>query len=348
MAAATSAEDPPLLVGRDRERSVLRRQLYVALTGSPDVVVVTGRAGIGKSALAASLRADVRRVDGWMAEGRFRRGPGSPYESVLDALAGVLRELLSEGVADARHWGPITDALDSSPAVRSALVSRAPALAERLGEALPITPDEDTAAARASLAFRRLVRTLAGLRQPLVLLLDDLQWADPPALALVAQLALAPIDGLLLVATRRGERVLDPRVRTTELALGPLSAADVARVIAGLGRRDLDGCWPLAGLLIEQGGGTPLQVRWLLDELLEAGLIEDGPRAGRGTSRTSRLPAIGRPRRSFPPAWTGCRTEPAPSSMSWPSEARAWTRPACCVWPVTCQPTRSPRPSRSG
>jgi hypothetical protein len=161
------------LVGRERERATLRAALDAALAGRGALVLIGGEAGIGKTALAE-----------WTLAGAVERG--------ALALVGRCYDL-----AETPPYGPWVEAFGRAPH----------------GGDVPAPPDlagSPGAASQATL-FAQVRDYLAALaaRQPLVLLLDDLHWADPASLDLLRFLGRALADlPLLLLATYRADELM--------------------------------------------------------------------------------------------------------------------------------------------
>ena len=230
------------LPGRDRELSRLTAALADAVGGAGSSVVVEGEPGIGKTAVVRAL-CDVAQAGGC----RVLRGAGDelgrslPLVPLLEALR------VTEASADPQHTA-ILELLSGDPA-HSALSSA------------------DFVAAAGERLLRLVEQECA--RQPTVLVIDDLQWADRVTMAVWSRLArLAPRLPLLLVATvrlgaPRDELAVLP-VAATRLRLGPLARSAVATVVAAL----VDGTpAPRLLALAEDAGGNPLYLTELVDAL---------------------------------------------------------------------------------
>ncbi len=196
----------PLLVGREREQRVLRDALDAAIGGWGRLVLIGGEAGIGKTALAESIYDEAATYGARAFVGRcYDLTETPPYGPWLDLFA---------------HLTPTND----DPALPAAFAERGTVGAAASPTAL-FNPVRDFFAAMAS-------------RQPVVLLLDDLHWADPASLDLLRFLAreLATIP-LLLIATYRAEEVQ----RTHPLyALLPTLAREAHAERIGLHRLEMD------------------------------------------------------------------------------------------------------------
>jgi predicted ATPase len=277
---ASGGDRPPTpagdrrIVGRDTERQALSAAFEAAAAGTGQIVCVTGEPGIGKTSLVDDFLRDLtaRGRPHVTARGRCseRLAGADAYLPVLEALDGLLRGDAGESA------GRALAAL--SPAWRAQLVPPAPEAAA------PEASQERLK--RELVAFVREVSR----RKPLVLFLDDVHWADPSTVDLLAYLG-GRCDGLHLLAV--------VTYRPTELALGrhPFLAAQlelqrrgVAREVplALLGRDEVDdylaAAFPghqfpaeFARLVHRRTEGNPLFVVDLLRYLGDRGVIAQAP-----------------------------------------------------------------------
>lgn len=232
-AIAGGAADAPIdksaraaLVGRAEERAVLARALGVARQGGTAIVHLLGPSGVGKSALLDAM-IDEGASDAIVLRGRCYERETVPYKAfdgMLDALAlrlagsdEVAADELPEWIADLARVFPV--------------LARAPAIAARVSDDAPSSGVE--LRRRAAVALRGLFATLAA-RRPLVLVIDDVQWADADSASLLVKLFEAPVPrGLVVVASLR------PVEASLNVAIGPYLAA-VRDLRGGVHRIGLD------------------------------------------------------------------------------------------------------------
>ncbi|HSK21978.1 MAG TPA: BTAD domain-containing putative transcriptional regulator [Egicoccus sp.] len=266
------------LAGRDRERADGVAVLEDALAGRGGLVLVEADPGHGKSRLLAEL------VDDGLWRG-FRvlqaacRGPevAGPYTAVRQLLEPALTSLRVEQL---RHrvepvWlGVVAQVLPSVAAALPSQYRHVPAVRH------------DEAGQRLRHALVRTITALAGL-DPLLLVVDDLQWIDEASLGVLGDVAAeAPTHGLALLLGYRGDdarerrevwdavRDLDRRIRPTRIVLGPLdvaAVADIVRAAGGPRGSELE----LAERLQRETGGSPLFVVETLRSLAEGGADGD-------------------------------------------------------------------------
>jgi signal transduction histidine kinase len=193
---------PSRLVGRDGEVAALQGAFEEALAGRCRGVLLAGAPGVGKTVLADELRPMVTGADGWFVAGKFdayRRD--LEFDAVNQALRALGRLLLAEPEeALAKVRGQVLDAVGPNAGLLAATV---PEFAVLL--AVPPDPgDPLTAQVRAQRTVVAVLRAVASPSRPLVMFVDDLQWAGRTAFGVVdLVLSEEPVEGLLLVGAYR-------------------------------------------------------------------------------------------------------------------------------------------------
>ncbi|WP_345138836.1 AAA family ATPase [Dactylosporangium darangshiense] len=202
------------LVGRDAEVAALEAAFDEALVGRCRGALVAGAPGVGKTALVDELRSVVTGRDGWFVAGKFdeyRRD--LEFDAVYQAFRALGRLLLAEPEDElAEIRGRILRALGPHASLMTAVV---PEFATLLG--VPPDPgDPLTAQTRAQRMAAEVLRVVASPKRPVVLFLDDLQWAGRVPLGFVdLVMSEASVEGLLVVGAYRE------------------AGADVAHLLAG-------------------------------------------------------------------------------------------------------------------
>ncbi|MFB6513735.1 BTAD domain-containing putative transcriptional regulator [Streptomyces virginiae] len=237
-------------VGREEELARLTAQAHRARSAGPRVALVSGEAGLGKSALLRALD-DRLRAEGWLvAFGRTTDAEGAPpawaWVEALRALA------------------------EAAPPEPAAAAGLAPLLAEDAPATTRAAGGEDVAAGRFRL-HRAVGQWLAraARERPVAVLLDDLHWADAETLALLSGAADLPAGtALLLVGAYRPEdtegRLGDTlaglaRRAPARIALRGLAEEAVAELVRAVGGPRVDA--EVLAALAERTGGNPFYVR---------------------------------------------------------------------------------------
>ncbi len=273
---------PQRLYGRDRELSELSGALARTAAGGNVLVLVSGEPGVGKSALVERLRSEVQAQRGHFCAGKFEAlRANAPYSAFSAALRGFVRAVLVRPESEVRRCRDRILAA-TGPSCQL-LVRLIPELGKLLGpqpEAPPLEPEQ------AQARFRHLVLNLIdGMttpENPLLLFVDDLQWADPASVSLIEELTTPDrFSHLMLVAAYRESEVQAglgaslglEKILSTESAvrvrLEPLDEAQVEEFIADCLPRSAEVHRPLAQLVLKKTGGNPFFLRQFL-KLLHA------------------------------------------------------------------------------
>jgi DNA-binding CsgD family transcriptional regulator len=269
-----------IVVGRDAELALLDQALATALAGAGRAVFLTGEPGIGKSRLAREIADHARGRGALAATGRaVPAGASTPYRPLAEALLQALRGRPLPGGRDLASWLP-------------ALAAIVPTLGGDAG------PGAEPSTLTAAIRGEAVIRLLGALAEPggLVMVLEDLHWADPDTLAVTEYLAdnLAA-QRVLCVATSRSEppsaaldliRRLHDRRAVAQLALDRLPADQVATMIRA--------CLPDAGAEVAaRVQHTADGVPFLVEEVLASPGV---PASFRDTVR-ARLAGLGQDER---------------------------------------------------
>lgn len=272
------------LYGRDQQRLSLLDAFSRSRTQATEVVLIAGYSGIGKSALVQSLRPDIIMSDGFFIEGKFDQFQRSiPYAALSSAFDKLVRQWLAE--PNPEQWQ--RRVLESVGSNAQILIDAIPALQWLLG---PQPPVAELGPAELRHRYNKtLVNFIQGICQaksPLVLFLDDLQWADPASLDLMGQLLTNSHNkNLLLIGAYRNTEVNQghalllaqaewrtQNVRCTFIELAPLTVEQVNNLLNDV-LHLADHTMPLASLIHRKTGGNPFFIGKLLRTLVDEELI---------------------------------------------------------------------------
>jgi PAS domain S-box-containing protein len=279
---------PERLYGRDREIAKLLAAFdRVVHTGSPELVLVSGYSGIGKSSIVNELHKVLAPPRGLFAAGKFDQYKRDiPYSTLAQALQNLVRPLLGRSEDDLRKWrDAFREALGPNGRL---LVDLVPELKLILDEQPPVPElPPQQAQSRFRIVFRRFIGVFARPNHPLALFLDDLQWLDAATLDLIADLLTqSDVRHLMLIGAYRdneadAQRPLIRRLnamkvigaKVEEITLAPISCEDLKQLTADALCCDLEQAAPLAHLVHSKTGGNPFFAIQFLQALAEAGLL---------------------------------------------------------------------------
>lgn len=279
---------PEKLYGRKREIEALLAAFDRVVTGAaPELVLVSGYSGVGKSAIANEMHRLLVPARGLFAAGKFDQYKRDiPYATLVQAFQSLVRPLLSKSDAELGLW---REALHAALGANGQLiVDLVPELKLIIGDQPPVAElPPQQAQSRFQLVFRGFISVFAQADHPLALFLDDLQWIDAATLDLLEDLLTrADLSHLLLIGAyrdnevdaahplmRKLEAVKRSGARLDEITLAPLGLDDVEAFIADTLRASPAQCTPLSRLVQEKTAGNPFFMIQFLSALAEEGLV---------------------------------------------------------------------------
>ncbi|MCU0069993.1 AAA family ATPase [Pseudomonas koreensis] len=279
---------PEKLYGREREVETLVAAFdRIIKSSTPELVLVTGYSGIGKSSVVNELHKVLVPPRGLFASGKFdqyRRDV--PYSTLVQAFQSQVRALLGKTDSELSHWREaLVEALGANARLMTDLI---PELKLIIGEPPPVPAlDPQQAQHRFLLMFRRFIGVFAREEHPLALFLDDLQWLDAATLDLLEDLLTSSdVRHLMLVGAYRSNEVdathplagklqaiRNAGGRIEEITLTPLAKAHIEQLVADALRDDDSRIEPLAQLVLDKTAGNPFFVIQFLQSLGEEQLL---------------------------------------------------------------------------
>jgi predicted ATPase/signal transduction histidine kinase/FixJ family two-component response regulator/tRNA A-37 threonylcarbamoyl transferase component Bud32 len=275
------------LYGRDRKVRLLMSTFDRVSAGKTEAMLVKGYSGVGKSSLVNEIRKPIVGARGYFISGKFDQFQRNvPYSAIITAFQSLVKQLLTESETQLTQWQTkLLAALGNNAQV---IIDVVPDVELIVGKQ-PAVPDLAPIEAqnRFNLVFQNFIRVFCSSEHPLVLFLDDLQWADSATLKLLDVILTDTETGyLFLIGAYRDNEVspshqlmmaLDSlRSRAIvihEITLAPLALADISHLIADTLHSDASSVQPLAELVIQKTSGNPFFVNQFLKTLHEENLL---------------------------------------------------------------------------
>ncbi|MFM2313282.1 MAG: hypothetical protein RLZZ04_2558 [Cyanobacteriota bacterium] len=278
---------PQKLYGRDREIATLKAafaRVTASQSSAPELMLVTGYSGVGKTTLVQEIYQPITEKRGYFISGKFEQFQRNiPYSAVVSAFSNLVKQLLGESQAALKQWrSQLLGALGENGQVIievipevELIIGEQPAIVEgggtRCGQAL-------SAQNRFNLVFKNFIRVFCDPQHPLVIFLDDLQWADSASLKLIELImADADLEYLFLIGSYRDNEVnqTHPLTLTLEelhrqgsivnqINLKPLALEQVSQFIADTLNSTPAYVQPLAELVWQKTNGNPFFINEFL------------------------------------------------------------------------------------
>jgi PAS domain S-box-containing protein len=299
---------PEKLYGRAREVDTLLASFDRTVeSGTPELVLVSGYSGIGKSSVVNELHRVLVPSRGLFASGKFDQYKRDiPYSTLAQAFQSLARPLLGKSEAELASWRhALLEALGPNGRL---IVDLVPELKLIIGEQPSVLElPAQQAQGRFQLAFRQFIGVFARPKHPLALFLDDLQWLDAATLDLLEDLLIRPdVQHLMLIGAYRGnevnsshplmrklETIRKAGARVQEIILAPLVHEDTGRLVAESLRCEPARAAPLTQLVHQKTGGNPFFAIQFISVLAEEGLLAFDHAAGKWSWDTDRIHAKG-------------------------------------------------------
>ena len=299
---------PEKLYGRDHEvHTLLTAFDHIVAGGKPQLVLVSGYSGIGKSAVVNELHKPLVPPRGLFASGKFDQYKRDiPYATLAQAFQSLIRPLLTKSEEDVRKWrDALHEALDPNGQL---IIELVPELKHIIGEQPPVPelPPQD-AQGRFQLVFGRFISVFARPEHPLALFLDDLQWLDAATLDLLEDLVTrSDLRHLLLIGAYRDNEVhpTHPLMRKLDairqaggqlqdVVLGPLALDDLQQLLRDSLHCEPRRLAPLAQLIFEKTRGNPFFAIQFISSLADEALLTFDYDAAQWTWELNRIHAKG-------------------------------------------------------
>ncbi|MEL7034175.1 MAG: AAA family ATPase [Cyanobacteria bacterium J06592_8] len=259
-----------------------------------EMMLVAGYSGVGKTAVVNEVHKPIVRQRGYFIKGKFDQFQRNiPFSAFVQALRDLMGQLLSENDAQLQQWKQkILAAVGDNGQV---IIEVIPELEKIIGQQPPVTELSGSAAQnRFNLLFQKFLQVLTTKEHPLVIFLDDLQWADSASLNLLKLLmSEAESQYLFLIGAYRDNEVspAHPLMLTLDeikkqdavvntITLAPLRQHDLNQLVADTLHCSLPQALPLTQAVYQKTKGNPFFATQFLKALHEDGGIHFNPEEG--------------------------------------------------------------------
>ncbi|MEG4968097.1 AAA family ATPase [Microcoleus sp. B6-A1] len=276
---------PEKLYGREKEVEQLLAAFERVSLGATEMMLVAGFSGIGKTAVVNEVHKPIVRQRGYFIKGKYDQFQRNiPFSAFVQAFRDLMGQLLSESDTQLQTWK--TQILAAVGDNGQVLIDVIPELERIIGAQLPATELSGSAAQnRFNLLMQKFVQVFTSKEHPLVMFLDDLQWADSASLNLL-QLLMIDTGYLLVLGAFRDNEVspvhpfiltVDEIVKTgatvNTITLQALSQPDMNLLVADTLNSESSLAQPLTKLVYQKSQGNPFFATQFLKALHNDKLI---------------------------------------------------------------------------
>ncbi|MCP5493153.1 MAG: AAA family ATPase [Leptospiraceae bacterium] len=278
---------PEKVYGREEELEQLLRIYQQVTEGKTEILLVNGLSGIGKTVLVNEIQKPIVSSKGFYITGKFDPMKRNiPFRAIIYAFQDLVKLILTEKNESIELWKEkLQVALGTNGRVVTEVIPELELILGEQPELIELSPNESQN--RFNLVFQDFVRVFASAEHPLVIFLDDLQWADSPSIHLIQTLYTATdISHLMFILAYRINEVdaTHPFVLMVndlrkqeftihEIALKPLSLEPINQLVSDSLKQKPDITKPLAEVVMSKTAGNPFFVNELLTNLYHRDLI---------------------------------------------------------------------------
>ncbi|MEM7183862.1 MAG: AAA family ATPase, partial [Spirochaetota bacterium] len=286
---------PQKLYGREQEITQLISSFDRIANGSSELMIIKGYSGIGKSALVNEIHKPIVEKRGYFISGKFDQFKRDiPYSAMILAFQDLVRQLLTEAEEEIIQWKEkILSAVGKEGQLIIDIIPEVEFIIGKQPKMHQLDPIEFQN--RLNSLFKQFLKVFATQKHPLVLFIDDMQWADNASLQLTENiLSDREIEYLLFICSYRDNEIdiTHPLLSTLDevkksgctlatIQLNALKTTDVNLLVAESLKADEEETFPLASLVYEKTNGNPFFVAEFLKSLYQEKLLNFDPIEGK-------------------------------------------------------------------
>ena len=276
---------PDKLYGRETEIETLLQAFERVSQGTTEMMLVAGFSGIGKTAVVNEVHKPIVRQRGYFIKGKYDQFQRNiPFSAFLPAFRDLMEQLLTESDVQIEQWqNKILEAVGENGQV---IIEVIPELSKIIGEQPPAIELSGTSAEnRFNLLFQKFTQVFTSASHPLVIFLDDLQWADSASLKLI-QLLMADTSHLFIIGAYRDNEVnpghplmltlrdiQKTQATINTITLAPLTQEQANKLVADTLKCTENLVGAISQLIYQKTQGNPFFAVQFLKALHQDGLI---------------------------------------------------------------------------
>ncbi|MEP0754614.1 AAA family ATPase [Trichocoleus sp. Lan] len=279
---------PQKLYGRSTQIETLLAAFERITHGTSQLMLVAGYSGIGKSVLVQEIYKPITERRGYYISGKFDQFQRNiPYSAIVSAFRELVRQLLTETSEQLHLWrDKLVSALGVNGQIIIDVIPEIELIIGKQPAVLELAASESQN--RFNLVFQNFIHVFCQQQHPLVIFLDDLQWADIATLKLM-QLMMTDVDTsyLLLIGAYRDNEVSAAHplkitlsdiqksgATVNSILLSPLDLTCINQLIADTLKCDAERAKPLAELVLAKTQGNPFFLKEFLQSLYTENLLD--------------------------------------------------------------------------
>jgi predicted ATPase/signal transduction histidine kinase len=279
------------LYGRTIETRSLLAAFHRVCQGGAELMLLEGHPGIGKSALVYEIHKPIVQRRGYFIAGKFDQFKRDvPYFALIQAFHELVRQIMAESAEQMQQWQQrLRHALGNNGGILTQMI---PDLELITGQQPPIPlVSASESQNRLNVVIQSFVQVFATAEHPLVMFLDDLQWADLASLNLLQGILTSSAARHLLVigayrntdivtispVTAIANQLQKAHITVTTITLDNLKLDDVVNLVCDALQCDRPTATPLCHLLIEKTQGNPFFLNQLIKTLHQDKLLTFNP-----------------------------------------------------------------------
>ncbi|MEH2195259.1 MAG: AAA family ATPase [Nostoc sp.] len=276
---------PDKLYGRETEVETLLQAFERVSLGATEMMLVAGFSGIGKTAVVNEVHKPIVRQRGYFIKGKFDQFQRNiPFSAFVQAFRDLMEQLLTLSDPEIKKWkSKILSAVGENGQI---IIEVIPELEIIIGQQSPVPELSGSAAQnRFNSLFQKFTQVFTSAEHPLVIFLDDLQWADSASLNLI-QLLMADTSHLLFIGAYRDNEINPAHPLTLTLSeiqktnatintiiLAPLSQIQINKLVSESLKCSEDLSLSFSKLIYQKTQGNPFFATQFLKALHQDGLI---------------------------------------------------------------------------